>query len=405
MNKNNDLEDELNNENLDFLEEEHDSSSASSKNQNSSHNLINNINFKLIKNLGIIIIIFVIIGGAIFGLINRKSKNPLKNESITKNNLNKQNENPKTELPINETNKSISNNHLNNVAEIIDKPINEINNNNNDMSQLQEIGQIKLPQPVKNPNPISSTPLSPLVTTDKSNSNNPEDQNSNNNLSWQDIKQSIENNTPTLQKQPNKTITPIADNLINNQENNTHTTNVNGFERTANNIQVTQAQNNQANEDYKAQQEYIKELKNIISNISKDLNNNVDQIKELQNNLIDISKFMSNINNNVNNIDNKVLNLTKSLDSISGEVKNVKKYIQEEDIDLNVNLKSSEPDLFSNNPEYIIHAVIPGRAWLKNTAGQIITVAEGEQLGDYGKIAVIDANNNLVRTSSGVIFR
>ena len=97
---------------------------------------------------------------------------------------------------------------------------------------------------------------------------------------------------------------------------------------------------------------------------------------------------MSNINNNVNNIDNKVLSLTKSLDSISGEVKHVKKYIQEEDLDLNVNLKSSEPDLFSNNPEYIIHAVIPGRAWLKNTAGQIITVAEGEQLGDYGKIAV-----------------
>ena len=88
-----------------------------------------------------------------------------------------------------------------------------------------------------------------------------------------------------------------------------------------------------------------------------------------------------------------------------GNVKNVKKYIQEEDLDLTANVKPSEQDLFSNTPEYVVHAVIPGRAWLKSSSGQIITVAEGDSFGDYGKIALIDAANNLVRTSSGVVFR
>ena len=245
MDKNNDLEDELNNENLDFLEEEHDHSAAS-KNKNSSNNLINNINFQLIKNLGKTIIIVTIIGGVIFGLINKKSKNLLKNDSITKNNLNKQNENPKTALSIIETTKSISNSNANNITDNLEKSVSvsEINtsnisnnNSNNDISQLQEIGQIKLPQPVKNPNPNSTT----SVPGTPSNVTNPEDPNSNNNLSWQDIKQSIENDTTTLQKQPNKTIPPIADNLINNQGKKPNTTNVNGFERTANNIQVKSA--------------------------------------------------------------------------------------------------------------------------------------------------------------------
>jgi uncharacterized phage infection (PIP) family protein YhgE len=57
------------------------------------------------------------------------------------------------------------------------------------------------------------------------------------------------------------------------------------------------------------------------------------------------------------------------------------------------------------NPEYQVHAVIPGRAWLKSTKGTIITVAEGDSLGNYGKVLVIDAAHGLVLTSSGVTFR
>lgn len=416
-----DLEKELNNGNLDFLEEE---SEHPTENSNANLNIISKYtNKKFIKYLLIVLIIV----GIMFFVINKKREaqknltNHIKQNNIKSNNIpvhnvkqtneqpnennahhdavkeQKQNSNISSTTEVQSDNikqppeptKTISispanSNHENNQNELVP------NKDHNGLSSPQQIGQIKFPQSVKN-----------------NKMNNSEEISTNHNLTWQDIKKSVESTPLNTTKQFGDNISSTTtESLIKTTENkNNSKVNVNGFERTANNNILSQVQNNQIYEEYKAQQEYIKELKSIIADISKDLNNNVAQIKELQNNLIDISKFISNINNNVNNIDNKVLGLTNSLDNLSIEVNNVKKYIQDEDLDLNVNLKSPEPDLFNNNPEYIIHAIIPGRAWLKNNAGQIITVAEGDQLGDYGKIALIDANNNLVRTSSGIIFR
>ena len=132
---------------------------------------------------------------------------------------------------------------------------------------------------------------------------------------------------------------------------------------------------------------------------------NVNQIKELQNNLKDLSRSISNVSTTINNIDAKILNLTSTIDNLSIEIKNLKKHLQDEDADLTATIKQSDSDLFSNSPEYVVHAVIPGRAWLKSSSGQIITVTEGDLLGDYGKIAFIDPTSNIVRTSSGVVFR
>ena len=52
-----------------------------------------------------------------------------------------------------------------------------------------------------------------------------------------------------------------------------------------------------------------------------------------------------------------------------------------------------------------VHAIIPGRAWLKSKDGSTITVTEGDSLERYGKVLVIDASNGVVITSSGVTLR
>ena len=249
--------------------------------------------------------------------------------------------------------------------------------------QLSQIGQIKPPQ--------ATTQNSQQPT----NGNSLTDQKANNNLTWQELKKSIppENNSlPNISGQQ-----AIS---ASNTENNVP---VMGFQKIIpNNQTLPTAQ--QTNYNYKIQ-ENMQELKTIVANITEELTANVNQIKELQNNLRDISRSISNVSNSVSGVDSKILNLTNTVDNLSMDVKNVKKYMQEEDLDLTANLKPSEPDLFSNSPEYVVHAVIPGRAWLKSSSGQIITVAEGDSLGDYGKIALIDAANNIVRTSSGVVFR
>lgn len=198
-------------------------------------------------------------------------------------------------------------------------------------------------------------------------------------VSWQDLKKAVTEHSSSPQQ-------------TNVQNNKNTTTNVEGFEHQANELIQQQIQAHT--------KENINELKTNIDNITKELSFNANQIKELQNNLKEISSSISSV-------DTKILNLTNTIDTLSS---NVKKYTQDEDLDLIANIKPSESDLFANTstkntPEYVVHAVIPGRAWLKSTAGQIITVAEGDVLGDYGKIALIDASNNLVRTSSGVVFR
>ena len=57
------------------------------------------------------------------------------------------------------------------------------------------------------------------------------------------------------------------------------------------------------------------------------------------------------------------------------------------------------------NPNYTVHAIIPGRAWLREKSGRILTVTEGDSLDQYGKILVIDAPNGVVITSSGITLR
>ena len=233
--------------------------------------------------------------------------------------------------------------------------------------------QITLPKNTQ-PNPVPEITQTPESTQTIEQTPPP---NTNNSLSWQDLKKTVEETTTTPPSHSNFEVSlPVA-----------------GFEHPATTSPINKNS---------PTQESINEFKTTIDNITTDLTANVNQIKELQNNLKEILRSISNVNNNINNVDSKILNLTNTVDNLSI---NIKKYTQEEDLDLTANVRPSEPDLFSNTPEYLVHAVIPGRAWLKSSSGQIITVAEGDSLGDYGKIALIDTANNLVRTSSGVVFR
>ncbi len=55
--------------------------------------------------------------------------------------------------------------------------------------------------------------------------------------------------------------------------------------------------------------------------------------------------------------------------------------------------------------EFTIHAIIPGRAWLRAPDGSTLTVTQGDTIPGYGKAMVIDAPSVSVVTSSGVVLR
>lgn len=57
------------------------------------------------------------------------------------------------------------------------------------------------------------------------------------------------------------------------------------------------------------------------------------------------------------------------------------------------------------SPQITVHAMIPGRAWLKGKEGRIMTVTEGDYIEGYGKVIAIDAGGGVVITSSGLTLR
>lgn len=153
------------------------------------------------------------------------------------------------------------------------------------------------------------------------------------------------------------------------------------------------------------------EVRNVIQNISDEMTVNVNNIKQLEITISALNTTVEQLNKTINAMDNRVLGLTETVDGLSQDLANVKKVMIDEDMDLASpgtikfsNKKQAQP-INNAAPSYTVHAIIPGRAWLKSSSGQIITVTEGDKIGDYGTVAVIDSANGLVRTSSGIILK
>jgi uncharacterized coiled-coil protein SlyX len=153
------------------------------------------------------------------------------------------------------------------------------------------------------------------------------------------------------------------------------------------------------------------EIRNAIQNIADEMTVNVNNIKQLETTISALNTTVEQLNKTINAMDNRILSLTETVDGLSQDLANVKKVMIDEDMDLASpgtvkfsNKKQAAP-VTSSAPNYTVHAIIPGRAWLKSSSGQIITVTEGDKIGDYGTVAVIDSANGLVRTSSGIILK
>ena len=147
------------------------------------------------------------------------------------------------------------------------------------------------------------------------------------------------------------------------------------------------------------------QLQLAVESISQEMTENVNHLKQLDGKLHELTNTLAKLNQNIGAMDARILGVTEAIDSITQDVSQVKKVIADEDLDVTTGKATADPQLTYKPPGYSIHAIIPGRAWLKASSGQIITIAEGDVIGDYGTVAVIDAANNIVRTSSGVSFR
>ncbi len=170
-----------------------------------------------------------------------------------------------------------------------------------------------------------------------------------------------------------------------------------------------------------------------LSKLNQQMENNLNQVKYLDAYTREISDTVTKLNSQISAMDNRILALTNTANSLSkdvgtvrSEVGTVKRALGDEGLFIepvaaegkaavvlskdevlytNAAPKKCPPGVIIEEPEYSLHAVIPGRAWLKSSSGQIVTVTEGDLVGNYGKILVIDAANGVVLTNSGITFR
>jgi hypothetical protein len=153
------------------------------------------------------------------------------------------------------------------------------------------------------------------------------------------------------------------------------------------------------------------DIKDTLASITEEMTLNVNHIKQLEATITQISSVLEQLAKSVNSLDSKLSAITDAVNVLDQDINNIKRVMATEDLDLTTTPnrisahKPAKDPLVYSTPDYVVHAIIPGRAWLKSTGGQIITITEGDQIGDYGKVASIDATNNIVRTSSGITFR
>lgn len=172
-----------------------------------------------------------------------------------------------------------------------------------------------------------------------------------------------------------------------------------------------------------AEAQQMADAMNAMLKLGQQMDYTINQIKQLDVYTRDISQTIAKLNTDISAMDNRILALTTTTSSLSKDLGHVKSEVGRykpsnpienfDRMDEEIVAVSSAPRKrpaapgcpVPEDPEYTVHAAIPGRAWLKTSKGQIITVTEGETVGNYGKVLVIDAANGVVLTNSGITFR
>ena len=54
--------------------------------------------------------------------------------------------------------------------------------------------------------------------------------------------------------------------------------------------------------------------------------------------------------------------------------------------------------------KWTLRAVVPGRAWLVNPAGETMSISKGTVISNYGTVKDIDSDNGKILMSSGYVF-
>lgn len=121
-----------------------------------------------------------------------------------------------------------------------------------------------------------------------------------------------------------------------------------------------------------------------------------------------LETMASELQNNVNQMQSQLSNLANSVQVLSNQ-------ITQQQADMSAFLEAQKKPVvkkravrrggFVSKKSYSIQGLVPGRAWLKDSSGESLTIQVGDNLPGYGTVEEIDPLAGKVKTSSGIIIR
>ncbi len=137
------------------------------------------------------------------------------------------------------------------------------------------------------------------------------------------------------------------------------------------------------------------------------------KLQQLEAHNADSKTAVTELNSSVAQLQSSIQTLDSRISDMSNSMNTLTQEVERQKIQLDA-LKTAEkpvkkPAYHYSAPAkpivYFINAVIPGRAWLKNSKGATITVNEGSQIPGFGRVKKIDAYKETVTTSSGKVIK
>ena len=120
-------------------------------------------------------------------------------------------------------------------------------------------------------------------------------------------------------------------------------------------------------------------------------------------------------NNNINSLAKQVYSITHDMGKLEGQIRVVNASMQKQQHTINevtASLHKTQQQLglliaqkAANMQKLTLRAVVPGRAWLVDGAGNTVSVTINDELPYYGKVTKIDSSKGQVVMSSGYVFK
>ncbi|MES2212200.1 MAG: hypothetical protein V4490_03575 [Pseudomonadota bacterium] len=145
--------------------------------------------------------------------------------------------------------------------------------------------------------------------------------------------------------------------------------------------------------------EYQQLLKQLQASTDKNQDALQARIRKMESSLRNVADDMDALNRQVGQVNDQMGDIRKSVHAVSDKFSALSDGVDNPD-----SKEKTRAEGFAA-PAYRMHAIIPGRAWLKRKDGSILTVIEGDMLDPYGKVLAIDPSAGAIVTSSGVTIR